>query len=270
MGTGFDSSKFVPKFETSQELFDYAKDRVKQYELEALGKEIHEAYEKAVIKADDHDVIPQKRKEKIVSSGNGITIKSIEVSQAELDALNVGNAKIPSLNEKKNQKTFKRISRSDLPNLADEVKDLIQNGVYSLYTYSYNTSQYVLTTSDKIIYFLSPDGFVYHSFDRSAIKYDDCESFKDLIDQCVLLVDDKQSEFKRLEQGQAQLGQFKRYLSCLNGDQQTPKTKIRFEFKLQDFWIGLFWKKLENQTDIWICLIPCFPIHITRFRSINE
>lgn len=50
------------------------------------------------------------------------------------------------------------------------------------------------------------------------------------------------------------------------------KWKVRLEYKLADFWIGVFPKKtplfnLETMDsynlDIWICLIPCFPIHIT-------
>jgi len=65
--------------------------------------------------------------------------------------------------------------------------------------------------------------------------------------------------------------------------------KIKLEFKLQDMWIGLFWEtillmddvkmsginsdnlfivdeknsKFSEKIDLWICLIPCFPIHIT-------
>ena len=45
--------------------------------------------------------------------------------------------------------------------------------------------------------------------------------------------------------------------------------KIELQFKLQDFWIGIFWKSGFNWPigdfkliDIWICLIPCFPLHI--------
>ena len=51
--------------------------------------------------------------------------------------------------------------------------------------------------------------------------------------------------------------------------------KFRFEFKLQDLWLGVFWKRSEEQyfveakkfftatrVDIWICLLPCFPLHI--------
>jgi hypothetical protein len=44
--------------------------------------------------------------------------------------------------------------------------------------------------------------------------------------------------------------------------------KIRIEFKLQDCWIGAYWcRKFEglnlySDLHIYICLIPCFPIHI--------
>ena len=58
--------------------------------------------------------------------------------------------------------------------------------------------------------------------------------------------------------------------------------KYRFEFKLQDCWIGVFWRTTDQQwisndapehgklwipsvgkrIDIWICLIPMFPLHI--------
>lgn len=44
--------------------------------------------------------------------------------------------------------------------------------------------------------------------------------------------------------------------------------KVRVEFKLEDMWVGVFWRKWEFGRaigiDIWICLVPCFPIHITR------
>jgi len=55
--------------------------------------------------------------------------------------------------------------------------------------------------------------------------------------------------------------------------------KIRFEVKLQDFWIGAFWKKHIDWnflggwelriTDIWVCLIPCFPLHVRLVKEIK-
>lgn len=62
--------------------------------------------------------------------------------------------------------------------------------------------------------------------------------------------------------------------------------KVDLEFKLQDLWVGIFWKHkpsvmklyykhggsdlvpMEIKTDIWICIIPCFPIHITIRRKV--
>lgn len=50
-----------------------------------------------------------------------------------------------------------------------------------------------------------------------------------------------------------------------------PTLHIRLEVKLQDVWIGLYWKRKrrsgtgwppDTRTDVWICLVPCLPIHI--------
>jgi len=48
--------------------------------------------------------------------------------------------------------------------------------------------------------------------------------------------------------------------------------KIKFEFKIRDMWIGIYWtygtivlvyeRKSYVQYDIWLCLVPCFPIHL--------
>lgn len=42
---------------------------------------------------------------------------------------------------------------------------------------------------------------------------------------------------------------------------------MRFEFKLEDFWIGAFWRREDDRKcpfiDLWICLVPCVPLHIT-------
>lgn len=48
--------------------------------------------------------------------------------------------------------------------------------------------------------------------------------------------------------------------------------RCRMEFKVEDMWVGAFWKhtdiKIDDETkrfatDIWICLIPCVPLHLT-------
>lgn len=39
--------------------------------------------------------------------------------------------------------------------------------------------------------------------------------------------------------------------------------RARWEFKLQDFWVGVFWRRHGGVLDVWICLLPCLPIHLT-------
>ncbi len=37
----------------------------------------------------------------------------------------------------------------------------------------------------------------------------------------------------------------------------------QFEFKPADLWIGLFWKRIGNAWDVWICFLPCVPLHVS-------
>lgn len=47
--------------------------------------------------------------------------------------------------------------------------------------------------------------------------------------------------------------------------------KVRLEFKLPDMWVGAFWRVerrnvpigAEKTVDLWVCLVPMFPIHFT-------
>ena len=41
--------------------------------------------------------------------------------------------------------------------------------------------------------------------------------------------------------------------------------RISIEFRLQDMWIGAFWRKdsAYQRYYLWICLLPCLPILIT-------
>lgn len=54
--------------------------------------------------------------------------------------------------------------------------------------------------------------------------------------------------------------------------------RVRLEFKPQDLWVGAFWKvggetrhyvagtpeyRVRRQVDLWVCLLPCLPIHAT-------
>lgn len=46
--------------------------------------------------------------------------------------------------------------------------------------------------------------------------------------------------------------------------------EVRLERKWQDIWIGAFWKsswfvdgrEAARRVDVWLCVVPCFPIHI--------
>jgi len=35
------------------------------------------------------------------------------------------------------------------------------------------------------------------------------------------------------------------------------------EWKPQDLWVGAFWKVTNEHVDLWVCLIPCVPIHVS-------
>lgn len=55
--------------------------------------------------------------------------------------------------------------------------------------------------------------------------------------------------------------------------------RVRLEFKKEDCWVGVFWKVSETwaadelddplddttvpMVDVWVCLLPMLPIHIT-------
>lgn len=42
------------------------------------------------------------------------------------------------------------------------------------------------------------------------------------------------------------------------------KWRVRFEWKPQDLWVGAFWKNNPFHFDLWICVLPCVPLHISR------
>lgn len=39
--------------------------------------------------------------------------------------------------------------------------------------------------------------------------------------------------------------------------------RAAFEWKLQDMWVGWFWKRTGNCVDLWICVLPCVPLHVS-------
>lgn len=49
--------------------------------------------------------------------------------------------------------------------------------------------------------------------------------------------------------------------------ESTPTLKIgrwrvAVQFKAADLWIGVFWANHHGLVDVWICVVPCLPIHI--------
>ncbi len=36
----------------------------------------------------------------------------------------------------------------------------------------------------------------------------------------------------------------------------------QFEFKLADMWIGAYWRRERYVLHIWVCLLPCLPLHV--------
>lgn len=50
----------------------------------------------------------------------------------------------------------------------------------------------------------------------------------------------------------------------------------RFEFKPQDLWLGVFWKRenhvgyIRSTLDIWVCVLPMIPLHLLREYTHGE
>lgn len=64
------------------------------------------------------------------------------------------------------------------------------------------------------------------------------------------------------------------------GAELVKKYSLQFEFKVQDCWIGVFWRRVTSswvsppmdsrveitsrpRLDVWICIVPCIPLHFT-------
>ena len=60
-------------------------------------------------------------------------------------------------------------------------------------------------------------------------------------------------------------------LTCEISAPWLPSCSISFGVKLQDAWVGAYWKTETVASDIedvdwqhvWVCLFPCLPIHIS-------
>lgn len=49
----------------------------------------------------------------------------------------------------------------------------------------------------------------------------------------------------------------------------------RFEYKIQDMWIGAYWDSVRDDRgissfDLWICFLPCVPLHVAWERRKDE
>ena len=36
---------------------------------------------------------------------------------------------------------------------------------------------------------------------------------------------------------------------------------LQLEWKPQDLWIGVYWKNTPERLDVWVCVVPCLPLH---------
>lgn len=47
--------------------------------------------------------------------------------------------------------------------------------------------------------------------------------------------------------------------------------RVQLEFVPADCWIGIFWRRSKDwytpTLHVWVCLIPCFPLHFVFERS---
>lgn len=48
--------------------------------------------------------------------------------------------------------------------------------------------------------------------------------------------------------------------------------KVRLEFKKEDLWVGVYWRGVPWadaywRYDIWLCVLPCLPVHVTWYRE---
>ena len=58
-------------------------------------------------------------------------------------------------------------------------------------------------------------------------------------------------------------------LLTLKTGKGSPSWEAFLEFKLADFWIGAFWEQRGNVVNLWICILPCFPLHIVWWWTVG-
>lgn len=47
------------------------------------------------------------------------------------------------------------------------------------------------------------------------------------------------------------------------------KIEARILFEPRDFWVGIFWRTAPGELEVFVCLVPCLPLHF-RFRSASR
>lgn len=47
---------------------------------------------------------------------------------------------------------------------------------------------------------------------------------------------------------------------------------VSVEFVPQDVWVGVYWRRRWALLSVWVCLLPCLPIHVERWvaRELEE
>lgn len=46
--------------------------------------------------------------------------------------------------------------------------------------------------------------------------------------------------------------------------------RARIEFKREDCWVGVYWRRSSKALDVWICLVPMLPLHLTFTKGPND
>lgn len=47
------------------------------------------------------------------------------------------------------------------------------------------------------------------------------------------------------------------------------RLRVRLQFSVHDFWVGLHWKQYGHIKQFWLCLLPCIAIHFSWEGTIN-
>lgn len=50
-------------------------------------------------------------------------------------------------------------------------------------------------------------------------------------------------------------------------DNYSAKLSVGIERKIEDLWVGAFWKGDRDEREVWVCLVPCLPIRFHYKRS---